>query len=110
MKHTHTLKLIAALALGAFVASPAHAVKHPEDLIGPEKCLECHKSEAKAWQKTHHFNTFIEMHKSAKAKEIATTFMNDISRRDWSFASSRRCINPWASLNATPAPHRCLQG
>ena len=28
----------------------------------------------------------------------------------WSFASSRRCINPCASLNATPAPQSCLYG
>jgi len=38
---------------------------------GPEACAECHKSEAKAWQLTHHFTSFKELHKSKDAKKIA---------------------------------------
>lgn len=42
-----------------------------ENFVGPNKCLECHESEGKAWQKTHHFNTFKKMHRRKEAKAIA---------------------------------------
>ena len=41
---------------------------------------------------------------------IATTFMNEVSIRDWSGVASRRSIKACASLKATPAPHSALQG
>jgi len=41
------------------------------DFKGPEACAECHKSEAKAWQQSHHFTSFKKLHKSKDAKEIA---------------------------------------
>src|SRR5688572_18414198 len=43
---------------------------HPK-MVGPQACMECHESEGKAWQKTHHFNTFKELHKRKEAKEIS---------------------------------------
>src|SRR3989338_4568942 len=65
-------KLAATAAIAGFsFEQAAHAIKDPEKVVGPEKCLECHKSESKAWQKTHHFLTFQEMHKRDKAKQIA---------------------------------------
>ena len=41
---------------------------------------------------------------------IATIFMNDFSSRSRSFSGIRRSIKPWATLNATPAPHKRLAG
>ncbi len=66
-------KIVFLLLLGFAVpgSESSHAIEHPENVVGPEKCLECHKSEGKAWQKTHHFSTFNEMHKSKDAKAIA---------------------------------------
>jgi len=63
------LKILAGLVVVS--SGVAQAIEHPENVVGPEKCLECHKSEGKTWQKTHHFNTFNEMHKSKDAKAIA---------------------------------------
>jgi Cytochrome c554 and c-prime len=49
---------------GAFASDPTKTV-------GPNACSECHKEEAEAWKLTHHFNTFREMPRNAKGKEIA---------------------------------------
>ncbi len=38
---------------------------------GPEKCQECHESEFKVWEGTPHYSAFREVHKNAKAKDIA---------------------------------------
>jgi hypothetical protein len=53
------------LAAGSGLASEA------EKIVGPNACAECHKDEAEAWKGTHHFKTFREMPRSAKADEIA---------------------------------------
>lgn len=39
--------------------------------VGPNACAECHKEEAEAWKGTHHFKTFRDMPRDAKANEIA---------------------------------------
>jgi hypothetical protein len=72
--------LLAALAVVAIGSSPLPAVpgqaqiggaaSNPLKVAGPEKCGECHKSEFAAWQKTHHANTFLEMHRKPDAAEI----------------------------------------
>lgn len=51
-------------AYGAVASDPAKTV-------GPNACAECHKQEAEAWKGTHHFKTFREMPRNAKANEIA---------------------------------------
>lgn len=53
------------LAAGAGFASDA------EKIVGPNACAECHKDEAEAWKGTHHFKTYREMPRRAKADEIA---------------------------------------
>lgn len=40
-------------------------------IVGPNACAECHKQEAEAWKVSHHFKTFREMPRNAKANEIA---------------------------------------
>ena len=40
-------------------------------IVGPNACAECHKQEAKAWKTSHHFKTFREMPRKAKANKIA---------------------------------------
>jgi hypothetical protein len=68
---------LAALAIGAnaLPAVPGQsqiggAAHDPLKVVGPEKCGECHKSELAVWQKTHHANTFLEMHRKPEAAEI----------------------------------------
>jgi hypothetical protein len=39
--------------------------------VGPNACAECHKQEVEAWKGTHHFKTFRDMPRNAKAEEIA---------------------------------------
>lgn len=53
-----------------FLSSSLWAGYHP-DFVGPQSCIECHESEGKAWQNTHHFNTFKKLHRKKEAKAIA---------------------------------------
>lgn len=39
--------------------------------MGPNACAECHKEETEAWKGSHHFKTFRELPRNAKANEIA---------------------------------------
>lgn len=40
------------------------------DLVGPDRCAECHESEQLVWQESRHQLGFKEMHRSPLAKEI----------------------------------------
>jgi len=56
----------------AGMAGSASAQQQPaETVVGPVKCAECHKSEAKIWAGTHHFKTFTELPRKDTAREIA---------------------------------------
>ena len=57
--------------LAGVSAPPASA--DPADLLGPEQCSECHGSENAAWEATTHAQSFASMHRSPKAKEIASS-------------------------------------
>ena len=63
------LKSLIALTIPLLWASVGSAGYHP-NILGPQACIECHENEGKAWQKTHHFNTFKELHKRPEAKTI----------------------------------------
>ena len=65
--------LLLAFVLGGLVSIPssASAQAHPEKIIGPNACAECHKEEALVWKKTHHFTTFRDMPRSKDATAIA---------------------------------------
>lgn len=45
--------------------------RHPEKVVGPNACAECHKQEVEAWKGSRHFKTFREMPRNASAKKIA---------------------------------------
>lgn len=69
---THNLRL--AIASLSLVLAPQfmQAAGDPAKVVGPEKCADCHKKEAAAWQEMKHFKTFNELHRRPEAKEIAT--------------------------------------
>ncbi len=52
------------------IAADGAAASDPVKTVGPNACAECHKREAAAWKGTHHFKTFREMPRKAKANEI----------------------------------------
>jgi hypothetical protein len=58
------LMMIGAAAYGAVASDPAK-------IVGPNACAECHKQETEAWKVSHHFKTFRDMPRNAKANEIA---------------------------------------
>ena len=53
----------------AFCQLNAAAVD-PAKIMGPETCGNCHKQEFSAWQGTHHFKTFEDLHRRPSAKVI----------------------------------------
>lgn len=62
----------AAIMSIALVAGAVSAGQQPaETVVGPVKCAECHKGEAKIWEGTHHFRTFTELPRKDTAREIA---------------------------------------
>ncbi len=47
------------------------AAVDPAKVLGPEACGNCHKSEFSAWQQTHHFKTFEDLHRRPSALAIS---------------------------------------
>lgn len=60
-----------AFGLLASAALAAGVEPNPAKVVGPNACAECHKDETEAWKGSHHFKTFREMPRNAKANEIA---------------------------------------
>jgi len=56
-------------AVAAYGAADIDASK----IVGANACAECHKQEVEAWKSTHHFKTFREMPRAARADKIAKT-------------------------------------
>ena len=75
MLHLCGLLMIFGLAADGAVATDSAktdpAKTDPAKIVGPNACAECHKEEAASWKGTHHFKTFREMPRNAKANEIA---------------------------------------
>lgn len=68
------LKLLstgAVALLAGLSAGRAGAAVDPAKVIGPEACGNCHKVEFSAWQQTHHFKTFEDLHRRPSATAIA---------------------------------------
>ncbi len=101
---------IAALATAALAASLARA-ESPEDphrlpldpkqVLGHEACEKCHASEVATWKKTPHSTTFLTLHQSKEAADIARKLgLSSIKR-------GQVCIEchytPQASEDATQA-------
>lgn len=53
------------------LAAERGAASDAAKTVGPNACAECHKEEAEAWKGSHHFKTFRDMPRNAKANEIA---------------------------------------
>lgn len=51
--------------------TPSATAADPAKTMGPNACAECHKQEVEAWKGSHHFKTFREMPRNARAKQIA---------------------------------------
>jgi Cytochrome c554 and c-prime len=69
-KRRWMLCLSAALSLLGFAQDAALAAD-PAKTVGPNACAECHKQEVEAWKGTHHFETFRDMPRNEKGKQIA---------------------------------------
>lgn len=68
------LKLLsvgAVVGLAGISASSVNAAADPAKVVGPETCGNCHKVEFSAWQQTHHFKTFEDLHRRPTASAIA---------------------------------------
>ncbi len=69
-----TLRLMSAVGLVLLATFPSGkliAAIDPAKVLGPEACGNCHKSEFSAWQQTHHFKTFEDLHRRPSAMAIS---------------------------------------
>jgi hypothetical protein len=57
--------------LATIPAGKLAAAIDPAKVLGPEACGNCHKSEFSAWQQTHHFKTFEDLHRRPSAMAIS---------------------------------------
>jgi hypothetical protein len=57
--------------LASVVAGKVAAAIDPAKVLGPEACGNCHKLEFSAWQQTHHFKTFEDLHRRPSAIAIS---------------------------------------
>ncbi len=66
------LKLMLLVAIASITSSgTALAESHLANVVGPNACAECHKTETANWKTTLHFRTFREMPRRKETKEIA---------------------------------------
>lgn len=86
MNYSRSLSLFVTLLLGTQVfAGPDADNPHldPTKVLSSEKCVKCHQSEVEVWQKTPHFKTFRELHRTPEAKQIAKRMgITSIKRND----------------------------
>ncbi len=71
---TRWLPLILTVWLVACISSPATAQPpqcDPSRVMTAESCAKCHAGEVSTWQQTPHFQTFEQLHRNPRAKEIA---------------------------------------
>ncbi len=68
------LRLLSGIGFVFFATLPTGklaAELDPAKVLGPEACGNCHKSEFSAWQQTHHFKTFEDLHRRPSALAIS---------------------------------------
>jgi len=54
----------------------------PADVMGPNACAQCHKSEIAAWQQTHHSTQFTNLYRLPDAQKIAQKMDVRLINRD----------------------------
>lgn len=69
---------LSAIAVTAAMGSTASAAPFA---VGPEKCMECHRSEHQVWEGTKHSTSFRDVHRDPKVKAIATAAGGDDNMR-----------------------------
>ncbi len=65
------LSVGAVIGLVGIAPSLVDAAADPTKVVGPDTCGNCHKMEFSAWQQTHHFKTFEDLHRRPSATAIA---------------------------------------
>ena len=73
--------VIAALAAGALWLSASDAAAQAGFAVGPGKCGDCHREEAKTWEGTKHAKSFQEIHRKDSAKAILAAAGGDANMR-----------------------------
>lgn len=68
------------LILSAILAGGAPASAE-SFFVGPQKCVECHRTEHGIWEKTKHANSFREVHRKPEVKDILAAVGGDGNMR-----------------------------
>ena len=70
LQRLFALPIAALLGMGTLFFLECGVVNAEPFKLGPQKCQECHKAEAKVWKGTPHAKSYKKIHKSKKAKKI----------------------------------------
>ncbi len=70
-KHTFAVGCLVWLLVSGSNAIGQLTVCDPAKVVSSESCAKCHAGEVRVWQQTPHFQTFEQLHRDPRAKEIA---------------------------------------
>ena len=95
-----------------FLLSQSPALKAEPFNLGPKKCQECHKAEAKVWAGTAHAKSYKKIHKSKKAKKIVKAVGGKRMKKEALCANchytvARKSATKKAKLVAGPSCESC---
>lgn len=72
---------LALIGLVLVCTNPAGAEAAAATNVGPKACQDCHKTEDRIWAATRHATSFLEIHKSPRAKDILAAAGGDKNMR-----------------------------
>ena len=76
----------------------------PEKVLTAQACARCHSAEIKVWERTPHFQTFEQLHRNPRAKQIANLMGERTPKR------SKSCTNCHYTLVEKNGKPRAVSG
>lgn len=99
-----------ALVVGGVAAGGASAQPH---MVGPQKCVDCHKAETAVWEGSKHSTSFKDIHRKPEVKDIiAAVGGNTNMRRNdvctaCHFSNTKATASAAATASAGPSCESC---
>jgi hypothetical protein len=105
-----TWVVVLAIAACGVVADNSHAQPH---MVGPQKCVDCHKAENAVWEGSKHATSFKDIHRKPEVKDIiAAAGGNTNMRRNevctaCHFSNTKANATAAATASAGPSCESC---
>jgi hypothetical protein len=98
----HTRRWILSLCLGSVLLGTILKTNAAPYHVGSKLCQECHKSEHEVWEKTKHAESFRDLHRNEKGKEILAAVGGDKNIRKNKTCTQCHYTLEQADESATP--------